>query len=33
MNDHLQALLEGRQYSEEHKEQAVMWVLFGCEDL
>ena len=32
MNDHLQALLEGRQYSEEQKEQAVMWVLFGGED-
>ena len=32
MNDHLQALLEGRQYSEEHKEQAVMRVLFGGED-
>ena len=32
MNDHLQALLDGRQYSEEHKEQAVMRVLFGGED-
>lgn len=32
MNDHLQALLEGRQYSEEQKEQAVMRVLFGGED-
>src|SRR5688572_2464834 len=32
MNDHLQALLDGRQYSEEIKEQAAMRVVFGGED-
>jgi transposase len=32
MNDHIRALLDGRQYSEELKEQAVFRVLFGGED-
>ena len=32
MNDHIKALLEQRQYSEELKEQAVYRVLFGGED-
>ena len=32
MNDHLQALLAGRQYSEELKEEATMRVVFGGED-
>jgi transposase len=32
MNDHLQALLDRNQYSEELKEQAILRVLFGGED-
>jgi transposase-like protein len=32
MNEHLQALLERNQYSEELKEQAVLRVIFGGED-
>ena len=33
MNDHIKALLEGHQYSEELKEEAVFRVLFGGEDV
>lgn len=33
MNDYLQELLKGRQYSEKLKEEAIFRVLFGGEDV